>query len=149
MVSNLTGGLVTTELTDPSYWVSHVREAVRFADGVRTLAAEGVTRFVEVGPDAVLTALTRQTLDDEGAVFLPVLRARVPEAEAFAGFLGQAHTAGIPIDWDVFYTGTGAQRVQLPTYAFQHEWYWLAPGAGSGDPAAAGLGVSITRSSAP
>ncbi|MEK8142977.1 hypothetical protein NKH18_14830 [Streptomyces sp. M10(2022)] len=84
--------------------------------------------------------MTRQILDVEGAVFVPVLRARVPEAEAFAGFLGQAHTAGIPIDWDVFYAGTGAQPVELPTYAFQRERYWLAQGAGSGDPAAAGLG---------
>ncbi|MFD7099894.1 SDR family NAD(P)-dependent oxidoreductase [Streptomyces xanthophaeus] len=140
VVSNLTGALVTDELTDPAYWVSHVREAVRFADGVRTLADEGVTRFVEVGPDAVLTALAQQTLDADGAVFAPVLRARVGEAEAFAAFLGQAHVAGLPIAWDAFYAGSGAQRVELPTYAFQRERYWVAPGLGAGDPAAAGLG---------
>ncbi|MEU3256187.1 type I polyketide synthase, partial [Streptomyces sp. NPDC006997] len=140
VVSNVTGALVSTELTDPSYWVTHVREAVRFADGVRTLAAEGVTRFVEVGPDAVLTALAQQTLDVEDAVFASVLKARVPEVEAFAAFLGHAHIAGLPVDWDAFYTGSGAQRVDLPTYAFQRERYWLAPGAGAGDPTAAGLG---------
>ncbi|MEU3664531.1 type I polyketide synthase, partial [Streptomyces sp. NPDC032940] len=140
VVSNVTGTLVSGELTDPGYWVSHVREAVRFADGVRTLAEQGVTRFVEVGPDAVLTALAQQTLDDEDAVFAPVLRARTPEAEAFATFLGRAHVAGIPVDWDAFYTGTGAQRVELPTYAFQRERYWMTSGsAGAGDPAAAGL----------
>ncbi|MCW5254785.1 polyketide synthase dehydratase domain-containing protein, partial [Streptomyces sp. SHP 1-2] len=140
VVSNLTGGLVSEELTDPAYWVSHVREAVRFADGIATLAAEGVTRFVEVGPDAVLTAMARQILDEDQAVFVPVLRARTPEVEAFASFLGQAHTAGVPVDWAAFYAGTGVQRVDLPTYAFQRERYWIAPGAGSGDPAAAGLG---------
>ncbi|MFD7101133.1 acyltransferase domain-containing protein, partial [Streptomyces xanthophaeus] len=140
VVSNLTGALVTDELTDPAYWVSHVREAVRFADGIRTLADEGVTRFVEVGPDAVLTALAQQTLDADGAVFAPVLRARVGEAEAFAAFLGQAHVAGLPIAWDAYYAGSGAQRVELPTYAFQRERYWLSPTAASGDPAAAGLG---------
>ncbi|MFD7099546.1 SDR family NAD(P)-dependent oxidoreductase, partial [Streptomyces xanthophaeus] len=140
VVSNLTGGLVSAELTDPAYWVSHVREAVRFADGIRTLADEGVTRFVEVGPAAVLTAMAQQTLDTEGSVFVPVLRGRTPEAEAFAGFLGQAHVAGLPIAWDVFYAGSGAQRVELPTYAFQRERYWLDQGVGSGDPAAAGLG---------
>ncbi|MEU3256170.1 SDR family NAD(P)-dependent oxidoreductase [Streptomyces sp. NPDC006997] len=139
VVSNVTGTLVSTELTDPSYWVTHVREAVRFADGVRTLAAEGVTRFVEVGPDAVLTALAQQTLDVEDAVFAPVLKARVPEVEAFAAFLGHAHIAGLPVDWDAFYTGSGAQRVELPTYAFQRERYWLPPNVNSGDPAAAGL----------
>ncbi len=140
VVSNLTGGLVSAELTDPAYWVSHVREAVRFADGVRTLADEGVTRFVEVGPDAVLTAMAQQALDTEGSVFVPVLRGRTPEAEAFAGFLGHAHVAGLPVDWAAFYAGSGAQRVELPTYAFQRERYWLDQGVGSGDPAAAGLG---------
>ncbi|MEV6121569.1 SDR family NAD(P)-dependent oxidoreductase [Streptomyces sp. NPDC052077] len=141
VVSNLTGGLVSAELTDPAYWVNHVREAVRFADGVRTLAAEGVTRFVEVGPGGTLTALARQTLDDtDEALFVPVLRSRTPEAEAFADFLGRAHTAGIPVAWDAFYDGTGARRVELPTYAFQRERYWLAQGAAAGDPAAAGLG---------
>ncbi|MCW5254777.1 SDR family NAD(P)-dependent oxidoreductase, partial [Streptomyces sp. SHP 1-2] len=139
VVSNLTGGLVSEELTDPAYWVSHVREAVRFADGIATLAAEGVSRFVEVGPDAVLTAMARQILDEEGAVFVPALRARTPEVEAFASFLGQAHTAGVPVDWAAFYAGTGVRRVDLPTYAFQRERYWLAPTV-SGDPAAAGLG---------
>ncbi|MEU9110176.1 SDR family NAD(P)-dependent oxidoreductase, partial [Streptomyces xanthophaeus] len=140
VVSNLTGGLVSAELTDPGYWASHVREAVRFADGIRTLVDEGVTRFVEVGPDAVLTALAQQTLDIDGAVFAPVLRARASEVDTFAGFLGQVHVAGLPVDWDAFYAGSGAQRVELPTYAFQRERYWLAPGSGSGDPAAAGLG---------
>ncbi|MCW5254776.1 SDR family NAD(P)-dependent oxidoreductase, partial [Streptomyces sp. SHP 1-2] len=140
VVSNLTGGLVSDELTDPAYWVSHVREAVRFADGIATLAAEGVTRLVEVGPDAVLTAMARQILDEEQAVFVPALRARTPEVEAFAAFLGQAHTAGVPVDWAAFYAGTGVRRVDLPTYAFQRERYWIAPGSGSGDPVAAGLG---------
>ncbi|MEV7420968.1 SDR family NAD(P)-dependent oxidoreductase, partial [Streptomyces sp. NPDC089919] len=141
VVSNVTGALVTRELTDPAYWVSHVREAVRFADGIRTLAGEGVTRFLELGPDAVLTALAQQTVDTEDAVFVPVLRARAPEVEAFAAFLGQIHTAGVPVDWTAFYAGTGARRVELPTYAFQRERYWLASGgASSGDPVAAGLG---------
>ncbi|MER7764729.1 type I polyketide synthase, partial [Streptomyces sp. NPDC097619] len=133
VVSNLTGGIVSAELTDPEYWVRHVREAVRFADGVRTLTAEGVTRFVEIGPDSVLTAMARQVVDGDEveAVFVPALRARTPEAEAFAGFLGQAHVIGAGVDWDAFYAGTGVRRVDLPTYAFQRERYWLPPVAGS------------------
>ena len=143
VVSNVTGGLVSSELTDPGYWVDHVRQAVRFLDGVRTLEREGVTRFLELGPDAVLTAMARQTLAEDHeseAVFAAALRARKAEPETFAGFLAQAHIAGVPVDWAAFYAATGARRVDLPTYAFQRERYWLSPGTGTGDLTAAGLG---------
>ncbi len=136
VVSNVTGELV--ERFDAEYWVRHVRAPVRFADGVRTLRADGVSRFFELGPDAVLTAMARQTLDEDGVVFAAALRARLPEAETFAGFLGQAHVAGATVDWAAFYPG--ARRVDLPTYAFQRQRYWLAPAAGGHDPAAAGQG---------
>ncbi|MGI8331397.1 SDR family NAD(P)-dependent oxidoreductase [Actinomadura scrupuli] len=140
VVSNVTGELVTSELTDPGYWVDHVRRAVRFLDGVRTLREQGVSRFLELGPDAVLTALARQSIDEDDAVFVPALRARQPEAETFAAFLGQAHIAGATVDWPAFYAHSGAQRVELPTYAFQREHYWLMVGKDAGDLAAAGLG---------
>jgi acyl transferase domain-containing protein/acyl carrier protein len=141
IVSNVTGGLVAAELADPGYWVDHVRQPVRFVDGVRTLEREGVTRFLELGPAGVLTALARQSLDEEReAVLAPALRARHPEPETFAGFVGQAHIAGVPVDWPVFYAGSGARRVELPTYAFQRERYWVAPVTGAGELAVAGLG---------
>ncbi|MEV6766954.1 SDR family NAD(P)-dependent oxidoreductase [Streptomyces sp. NPDC051105] len=141
VVSNVTGALVSAELADPGYWVDHVRQAVRFTDGVRTLQGEGVTRFLELGPDGVLTALARQAVDeDTEAVFATVLRARHPEAETFAAFVAQAHLAGVPVDWQAFYAGTGARRVSLPTYAFQRERYWITPTTGTGDLSAAGLG---------
>ncbi|MFF2410405.1 SDR family NAD(P)-dependent oxidoreductase [Streptomyces sp. NPDC058092] len=141
VVSNVTGDVVTDELTDPGYWVQHVRGAVRYHDGIRTLHREGVTRYLELGPDAILTALTRQCLENEDSLVLtPALRARQSETHTFATFLGHAHTAGIPVDWNTYYANTGATRTNLPTYAFQHEHYWLAPGSGSHDPAASGLG---------
>ena len=140
VVSNLTGALVTDELTDPGYWVRHVREAVRFADGVAALHACGVTRYFELGPGGALTALARQVLDGQDGILLAAaLRARQPEPLALAGFLAQAHIAGADVDWQAFYAGTGAHQADLPTYAFQRQRYWLTPVA-SGDPAAAGLG---------
>ncbi|MFK4217008.1 type I polyketide synthase, partial [Streptomyces sp. NPDC020880] len=139
VISNVTGTVVSSELTDPSYWVDHVRRAVRFTDGVRLLEREGVTRFLELGPDAVLTALARQTVDTDSAVAVPALRAGKAEAETFAAFLAQAHVAGVEIDWEAFYAGTEARRVPLPTYAFQRERYWLAPSAGESGAAATGL----------
>ncbi|UQA90608.1 type I polyketide synthase [Streptomyces halobius] len=139
LVSNVTGQLVAE--FDAEYWVGHVRRAVRFADGVRTLWGVGVRRFLELGPDAVLTAMARQSLEGEsGGVFLPVLRGGHPEVETFARFVGQAHNAGAEVDWAAYYAGTGARRVELPTYAFQREHYWPAPGSGVGDITAAGLG---------
>ncbi len=136
VVSNLTGEVVSAELTDPGYWVDHVRGAVRFLDGVRTLEREGVRRFLELGPDGVLTALARQAVEED-AVLAPALRARKPEAATFGGFLGRVHATGGTVDWPAFFAG--ARRVDLPTYAFQREHYWLLPQARPGDPAAAGL----------
>ncbi|MDV7224278.1 polyketide synthase dehydratase domain-containing protein, partial [Streptomyces prunicolor] len=112
----------------------------RFADGIAALAEAGVTRFVEVGPDGSLTALAREVLEEAGetAVVVAALRARQSEPEAFAAFLGRAHTAGIGVDWPAFYAGSGARAIPLPTYAFQRERYWLLPRAAAGDAAAAG-----------
>ncbi|MFF7976636.1 SDR family NAD(P)-dependent oxidoreductase [Streptomyces sp. NPDC007905] len=138
VVSNVSGELVSA--FDAEYWVRHVRRAVRFADGVRTLWDLGARRFLELGPDAVLTAMARQCVeDDTEAAFVPALRGKHDERETFARFLGHAHTAGVGVDWEAFYAGTGAQRVELPTYAFQRQNYWLTPSAEAGDLAAAGL----------
>ena len=66
----------------------------------------------EIEADAVLTAMARQSVDDGGdAVFVSALRAKRSETETFAGFLGQAHVAGVEVDWSAFYAGTGAKRV--------------------------------------
>ncbi|MFE2562210.1 type I polyketide synthase, partial [Streptomyces sp. NPDC059352] len=106
-----------------------------------TLHHAGVTRYLELGPDAILTALTRHILEDEDNLVLsPALRARQPEADTFAAFLGHAHTAGIPIDWHTYYADTGARPIDLPTYAFQRDRFRLARTSGAGDLTAAGLG---------
>ncbi|MFH8987940.1 type I polyketide synthase [Streptomyces sp. NPDC017940] len=124
IVSTLTGVRVTAEeLASPEYWVRHVRESVRFADAVRTLADEGVGTFVEVGPGGTLSALGQEAVPD--AVFVPALRGDRPEAVAATTALGHLHVRGVEVDWEVFLAGRGARRVELPTYAFQRERYWL------------------------
>ncbi|MFF5666075.1 SDR family NAD(P)-dependent oxidoreductase [Streptomyces griseofuscus] len=136
VVSNLTGLLA--EPYTPEYWVRHVREAVRFADGVKTLGDLGVTTFVEIGPGGVLSALTQGCLDDD-VVTVPALRADRPERAALVAAVAELHVHGVSPDWYAFFPG--ARRVDLPTYAFQYERYWLdtAPAA-RGDVRAAGLG---------
>ncbi|MFE0427364.1 acyltransferase domain-containing protein, partial [Streptomyces sp. NPDC058953] len=139
VISNVSGKQVSSELCDADYWVAHVRHAVRFADGVQTLYDLGVRRFLELGPEGVLSAMASQCVPaGGGAVFASALRAKHSEPTTFAAFLGLAHVAGAPVDWPAFYTGTGARRVALPTYAFQSERYWQT-GVDGGDAAAAGL----------
>ena len=121
----------------PEYWVRHVREAVRFADGVTTLVAAGVTRFVEVGPDAVLAASVAESAQD--AFVVPVLRRNRDEESAIVEALARLHVVGVPVDWAAFYNGTGARRVELPTYAFQRERYWVHSIEGAGDLGAVGV----------
>ncbi|MGA5291299.1 type I polyketide synthase [Streptomyces pseudogriseolus] len=128
VVSNVTGRLAAEgELTTADYWVRHVREAVRFADGVSALAAEGVTRFVEVGPDATLTALARTCVpDDQGLLFVPTLRKDHDEPRTAVSALAALHTSGLPVDWDALLLGS-CPLVDLPTYAFERHRYWLDP----------------------
>ena len=114
--------MVSDHVDTPEYWVRHVREAVRFADGIAALTQAGVTRFVEVGPDAVLAA---SILESAGtATVVPVLRRNRDEESAIVEALARLHVVGVPVDWHAFYAGTGAHRVELPTYAFQHQRYW-------------------------
>ncbi|MBJ6998743.1 SDR family NAD(P)-dependent oxidoreductase [Streptomyces sp. CRPSP2-6A1] len=136
VVSNLTGLLA--EPYTPEYWVRHVREAVRFADGVKTLGDLGVTTFVEIGPGGALSALAQGCLEDD-VVTVAALRADRPERAALVAAVAELHVHGVSPDWYAFFPG--ARRVDLPTYAFQYERYWLdtAPAA-RGDVRAAGLG---------
>ncbi|HUR02026.1 MAG TPA: beta-ketoacyl synthase N-terminal-like domain-containing protein, partial [Nonomuraea sp.] len=126
VVSNLTGAVAGPEICTPGYWVRHVREAVRFLDGVRALEADGVTAFLEVGPDAALTSMIQDSLTDTRRP-RPALGLRpegLAEPDALLRLLGQAHVYGVPVDWRTLFSG--ARRVALPTYAFQRRRYWPA-----------------------
>ncbi|MFI6476257.1 type I polyketide synthase, partial [Streptomyces sp. NPDC050516] len=139
IVSNVTGELASEELVcSPDYWVRHVRETVRFADGVRALEAEGASVFLELGPDGVLTAMAQHGAD-ESAVFVSALRKGRPEESALLTALARLYVTGVAVDWAAWFAGTDARRVDLPTYPFQHERYWPRPAALSGDVTGAGL----------
>ncbi|MET9857255.1 SDR family NAD(P)-dependent oxidoreductase, partial [Streptomyces sp. NPDC006450] len=125
---------------DPEYWIEHVLRPVRFADAVSALNGLGVSRFVEIGPQGVLSALTQQSLpEDSRAVVVPSLRGDKDETESVLAALARLHVSGTTIDWDAFYAEHAPARIDLPTYAFQRERYWVQARTGGGDVTAAGL----------
>ncbi|WP_301549388.1 acyltransferase domain-containing protein, partial [Planomonospora parontospora] len=150
------------------YWVEHVRRSVRFADAVDAARGLGVSRWVEVGPDAVLTALAAQVLvadpaDDTGgagaaggtgsaagagsaggasgagSAVMGLQRRGRGEVEALLSGLGRAYAHGVTVEWERYFSGSDARRVELPTYAFQRKPYWLESTAATGDVACVGL----------
>ncbi|MFF0457526.1 type I polyketide synthase [Nocardia africana] len=142
LVSTVSGRMAGDEMLEPRYWVDQVRAAVRFAPGVDALVAAGVRRFLEVGPDAVLTAMVRECLpedvESQSSVVAAARRGR-PEDEQLVDCLARAHVVGFDVDWPTFFTGRAVSRVPLPTYAFQRSRYWLASGSHTADVEAAGL----------
>ncbi|CAM5658265.1 SDR family NAD(P)-dependent oxidoreductase OS=Streptomyces tendae OX=1932 GN=GUR47_30605 PE=4 SV=1 [Streptomyces tendae] len=138
LVSTVTGeALSAAEACSPRYWVRQLREPVRFLDAVRALEQEGVALFVELGPDAVLSALVSAGAERDPGLVVPVLRANRPEGESLASLLGLLHTRGRHVEWPRVLPG--AQRVDLPTYAFRRTRYWLEARAGRVDASALGL----------
>ncbi|KAK2792199.1 hypothetical protein FQN50_010047, partial [Emmonsiellopsis sp. PD_5] len=158
IVSTLTGRLAEPgELRSPDYWVAHAREAVLFQQAVRTLEQQGVGTFIELGPDATLTALAQAGIEGEpaAAVFVPTLRSDRPEAHTALTALAGLHVrTDVAIDWHAVFAGTttvghpataptaGPRIIDLPTYAFQRSRYWLDTPAVTGDLGSVGLDAS-------
>ncbi|TXL83552.1 type I polyketide synthase, partial [Streptomyces sp. IB2014 016-6] len=151
VVSNVTGTALTAdEATAPEYWAGHVRDTVRFHDGIRWLHARGVTVFVELGPDGVLSAMGAGCLTDaaDDVTFVSTLRPALPEPRAITAALGELHTRGVPLDWPAITEGWGGRPVPLPTYPFRRRRYWPdatpSPVAGT-DPADTRFWTAVDR----
>ncbi|MFI1711774.1 type I polyketide synthase [Streptomyces griseoruber] len=129
IVSDVTGEIARpADLCSPDHWVRHVREPVRFADGIRLLVQRRVARFVELGPDGTLTALAQDCFEgDAPPPAVPTLRKDRSEPAALMAAVAGAFAHGAPVDWPAVFAGTGARAVDLPTYAFRRERYWLEP----------------------
>jgi acyl transferase domain-containing protein/acyl carrier protein len=148
VVSTVTGGLAAEQLwQDPEYWTGQVRATVRFADAVSAAHDAGARVLAEVGPDGVLTAMARQSLAEDLPVIALSRRDR-PEPKAAAEALAGLFTAGLDIDWTAYLNAhdnpaapaVSAAPVDLPTYAFDHQRYWLTPSDRNADVSTAGLG---------
>lgn len=143
VISNVTGQLVADDFASADYWARHIRAVVRFGDSVRSAHCAGASRFIEVGPGGGLTSLIEASLADAQIVSVPTLRKDRPEPVSVMTAAAQGFVSGMGLDWASAFSGYRPKRVELPTYAFQHQKFWLAPAPSVSDPTAAGqLGAS-------
>ncbi|GAB1815038.1 type I polyketide synthase [Mycobacterium sp. MUNTM1] len=132
LVSNVTGQLAGPGYGSPRYWAEHVGRPVRFLEGVRAAEAAGAGVFVELGPGTALTAAVDQSLSTERAVSVPSMAKDRPEMVSLLGAAGQLFTRGLDVNWAGVFAGLDARRVELPTYGFARQRFWLgAEGSGA------------------
>jgi acyl transferase domain-containing protein len=144
-ISNVTGRRITAqEATDPRYWGRHLRETVRFADGIKE-ALEGKPKFmIEVGPGQALTALVRQQMNKGGGHQAWPTLPREGEAlsadfKVMLNTAGELWRAGVNINLKAYYKDERRSRLPLPGYPFERKRYWIdmkAERAASADGAA-------------
>ncbi|MEU5980532.1 acyltransferase domain-containing protein, partial [Streptomyces sp. NPDC047315] len=139
--STVTAGPVDTTELDTHYWVTNLREQVRFSDTVQALLTDGHRLFIEASPHPGLAVGLQETFEQTGvaAVAVPTLRRGEGGRAQLVRALGRAFVAGAPVDWSTWFPAASRHTVDLPTYAFQRQRYWLTPGGDAGDVAAAGL----------
>ncbi|WP_234365585.1 acyltransferase domain-containing protein, partial [Streptomyces sp. RTd22] len=134
LLSNLTGEPADEHIATPDYWAQHIRQPVHFHPAI-THTAPNTGIFLELGPDPILATATQHTLSHTTTETGPpnplvtaTLTRKQPETHAFANALARLHTAGTDVDWAPWFPASPAPRtVELPTYAFQHQRFWLAP----------------------
>ncbi len=144
-VSNVTGTWITPEdATHPDYWVRHLRQPVRFADGLNTLAAGGTRVPLEVGPGRALAGLVRQSPGASARpAAVPSMRQRdeaTADSDVLAGAVARLWLQGAPIDWPAYYQHERRRRVLMPTTPFERQRYWIDPPA-TAAPAAASSNI--------
>src|SRR5262249_41012932 len=137
--STVTGGPMDTAGLDPGYWFRSIRQTVQFERALRSARDDGYGAFIECTPHPVLIARIEETLRAQPIV-MPSLGREDGGLERFWLSVGQAHVAGVGVDWGSAFADSEARRVELPTYAFVRRRFWLGElGAGRGDVGGVGL----------
>nr|ARM20283.1 polyketide synthase [Streptomyces sp. 211726] len=140
--STVSGEVMDTAGLDAEYWYRNLRQTVELEATTRTLLKDGLTVVVEVSPHPVLTLPVQQTVEaaEARAVVVGTLRRDEGGPERFLTSAAELHVSGVGVDWRKVFEGRGARRVELPTYAFQRQRYWLDATAAVGDAGSVGLG---------
>lgn len=125
LISNVTGELAIAEVATPEYWCRHVRQPVRFAAGIETLHQQGYEVFVEIGAKPTLLGMARHCLPEDAGVWLPSLYQGREDWQQILQSLGELYVRGVTVDWSGFDRDYPRHRLQLPTYPFQRQRYWV------------------------
>ncbi|WP_373122943.1 type I polyketide synthase [Mycobacterium marinum] len=143
--STVTGTQIPTDTLDGGYWYRNLRQRVEFERATTALLAEGARSFIEMGPHPVLTVAISETAeahyeDRASVAVLGSLRRDEGDWQRFITSLAEAHVHGVAVDWAAVFAAHRPRRVDLPTYAFQRQRYWLdARTTGAGDVSSVGL----------
>ncbi|MDZ8137565.1 MAG: type I polyketide synthase [Nostoc sp. DedQUE04] len=125
LISNVTGKLADENIANAQYWVTHIRQTVRFADSMQTLHQLGYEVFLEVGPKPILLGMGRECLPEGVGSWLPSLRPGLSEWQQLLSSLGELYVGGMAVDWSGFDRDYSRKKVTLPTYQFQRQRYWI------------------------
>jgi acyl transferase domain-containing protein/acyl-CoA synthetase (AMP-forming)/AMP-acid ligase II/pimeloyl-ACP methyl ester carboxylesterase len=125
IISNVTGKLITEEITTAQYWINHVIEPVKFAQGMQSLEQEKCQILLEVGAKPILLGMGRQCVTKTQGLWLPSLRPRKQDWQQILHNLAELYSQGLKINWQEFDRDYLRQKVALPTYPFQRQSYWL------------------------
>ncbi|WP_449417833.1 type I polyketide synthase [Phormidium nigroviride] len=131
-ISNVTGTWITEmEATDPNYWGKHLRQTVRFADGIVELLKEPKRILLEVGPGRTLSTFARDCLEENTQTIVLSSLRHPKDSQSDIAFLlnalGRLWLAGVSVSWSEFYRHERRDRIPLPTYPFERKRYWIEP----------------------
>ena len=145
IASNLTGALAPADLHgSPEYWRRHLREPVRFRDGLAALREHGCSIFLEIGPTPTLASFGQRSFDADGVRWLSSLRRGHDDARHIAAAVANLYVSGGAIDWQVFEGARRPARAVLPTYPFQRHRFWLEPDKQDARTGPAAFGATAT-----
>jgi acyl transferase domain-containing protein/NADPH:quinone reductase-like Zn-dependent oxidoreductase/SAM-dependent methyltransferase/acyl carrier protein len=126
VISNVSGrAALTGDLTNPNYWRRHLRQPVRFADGIKSLLGMGHRWFVEIGPHPALTGAAKIVADDPQVKWLASLRRGTGDWSSMLQSLAVLYAGGAAVDWNAFDAPYARRRVVLPTYPFERQRHWI------------------------
>jgi len=132
-ISNVTGTWITADqAVDPRYWGAHLRERVRFSEGMQCLLQRNDLVMLETGPGHTLTQLSKLNGSQANVSSLRISGERDSEQKALLHAVGELWCAGVHVNWSKLHEPHCPRRAHLPLYPFAKGWYWMDPAAGSG-----------------